>query len=157
MLETLKKDGQPIEDDWPYLPSLPKDLASYQPPTNVVVFRRDGAPQAPAVEDVIGHLNQQRPTVMLMMLSDAFYLPDVFGVVRAPAGEAPDPHRRHAVVAVGHGAVDGVRALLIRNSWGPDWGIRGHAWLLESFIAARLTRIALLTEEIDVPSQDLAA
>lgn len=157
MLETLKEDGQPVEGDWPYLASLPNDLAAYQPPGNVVVFHRDGEPQAPVVEQIIGHLEAKSPAVMLMMLSDAFYTPDALGVVRAAAGEGPDPLRRHAVVGVGHGTVDGVRSILVRNSWGLDWGVGGHAWLTGTFITPRLTRIALLTEEIHVPSQDLAA
>jgi Papain family cysteine protease len=157
ILEALKEDGQPVENDWPYLATLPSDLAVYQPPGNVVVFRRDGEPQPPTLDQIIEHLNAKNPTVMLMMLSDAFYAPDVLGVVPVTPGEGPDLMRRHAVVAVGHGTVDGVRAVLVRNSWGPEWGIEGHAWLTEAFIAPRLTRIALLTEEIHVPSQDLAA
>jgi hypothetical protein len=157
MLETLKEDGQPVEDDWPYLPRLPKDLSTYQPPSNVAVFRRDGEPQAPAVEHVIEHLNAKNPTVMLMMLSDSFYLPDALGVVRGLTGEGPDPQRRHAVVAVGYGTVNAVRAILVRNSWGLAWGVEGHAWLTDNFIAPRLTRIGLLTEEIHVPSQNIAA
>jgi hypothetical protein len=84
-------------------------------------------------------------------------MPDEFGVVRAAAGEGPDPMRRHAVIAVGHGMVDGARAVLIRNSWGAAWGVEGHAWLPELFIEPRLTRLALLTEEVYVPAQDLAA
>jgi Papain family cysteine protease len=157
ILEALKEDGQPVENDWPYLVSLPSNLAAYQPPSNVVVFRRDGEPQPPAFEQIIEQLHAKNPVVMLMMLSDAFYMPSSLGVVPLIPGEGPDPMRRHAVVAVGHGTVDGVRAILVRNSWGSEWGLEGHAWLMEDFIAPRLTRIALLTEEIHVPSQNLAA
>ena len=92
-----------------------------------------------------------------MMISDAFYTPDTQGLVLAPPSEAPDPCRRHALVAVGYGDVDGVRAVLVRNSWGADWGLGGHAWLPEPFLVPRLTRVALLTEEINVPAQNLAA
>jgi Papain family cysteine protease len=157
ILAALKEDGQPLEGDWPYLVWLPNDIAAYQPPDNVLVFRRDGEPRPAAVDEIIGHLDAGTSTVLLMMLSDAFYMPDALGVVRAVAGDGPDPMRRHAAVAVGHGIVDGTRAILIRNSWGIDWGTEGHAWLPETFIAPRLTRVALLTEEVHVPAQDLAA
>jgi hypothetical protein len=117
MLATLKEEGQPLEDDWPYLASLPSDLDAYGPPANVVVFRRDGESRPVDVDEIIGLLDTGSPAVMLMMLSDAFYMPDAFGVVRAAVAEGPDPTRRHAVIAVGHGMVDGARAVLIRNSW----------------------------------------
>jgi len=157
MLATLKDDGQPTEADWPYLDALPADLRHYGPPADVAVFRRRGEHCLDGLDAVIAHLDEGRPAVLLMMISDAFYTPNIEGVVSAPAGEGPDPERRHAVVAVAHGWVGPERAVLIRNSWGPDWGLDGHAWLPATFIIPRLTRVALLTEEVHVPAKDLAA
>src|SRR6266478_7201916 len=154
MLVTLKEEGQPLEDHWPYLVALPSDLDAYGPPSNVVVFRRDGESRPVGVDEIIGLLGRGIPTVILMTLSDAFYMPDALGVVRAASTEGPDPARRHAVIAVGYSMVDGARAVLIRNSWGAGWGLDGHAWLPEPFIAPRLTRLAILTEEINVPAQN---
>jgi hypothetical protein len=155
MLVALKEDGQPLEDDWPYLANLPSDLDTYRPPEKMVVFRRNGRSRPVDIDEIIAHLDDGNPTIMLMMLSDAFYMPDALGVVRATAGERPDPTRRHAVVAVGHGTADGARVVLVRNSWGADWGISGYAWLPENFITPRLMRLAVLTEEVHVPAQDL--
>jgi len=39
----------------------------------------------------------------------------------------------HAVAIVGYDDERG--AMLIRNSWGPGWGYRGHAWLGYSALA----------------------
>jgi hypothetical protein len=75
MLATLKEEGQPLEDDWRYLASLPSDLDAYGPPANVVVFRRDGESRPVDVDEIIGLLDTGSPAVMLMMLSDAFYMP----------------------------------------------------------------------------------
>ena len=157
MLAALEGDGQPVEADWPYLESLPAKLDDYGPPSGVTVFRRAGEPRVNTVDEIIAQLNNGKPTLVLMTLSDAFYLPNSEGVVIAPPGEGPDPRRRHAVVAVGHGVIAGERAILVRNSWGADWGLAGHAWLAETYFAPRLTRVALLTEEVRVSGTHLAA
>jgi hypothetical protein len=157
MLAALKGDGQPVEADWPYLNALPSDLDTYGPPADLKVFRRNGEPRPGGVDEIVLQLDAKRPVLTLLMLSDAFYMPDRDGVVATTPGEGPDPQRRHAVVAVGHGTRAGERVILVRNSWGLGWGLAGHAWLTESFITPRLTRVALLTEEIHVPAQTLAA
>ncbi len=93
----------------------------------------------------------------LTMLSRSFFQPRGDGVVDPANDELPEPAQRHAVVAVGHGTVDGTPAILIRNSWGPGWGLEGHAWLTERFLAPRLFATANLTEEVDVSSHTAAA
>ena len=157
MLATLKADGQPAEADWPYLDALPYDLSHYSPPSNATVFRRDGEARPDGLNEIIDQVEVGRPVLLLLMISDAFYLPSAAGVVVAPTGEGPDAERRHAMVAVGHGRIGTERAILVRNSWGAGWGVDGHAWLPETFIIPRLTRVALLTEEVHVPAKDLAA
>jgi len=42
----------------------------------------------------------------------------------------------HAVVAVGYD--DAGRALLVRNSWGQDWGIGGHFWMPYQYVEDEL-------------------
>jgi hypothetical protein len=157
MLTALSEDGQPVETAWPYLDALPSDLGTYSPPQGVAVFRRRGETRPPTLDVIVDHLLSGGASLVSMTISDAFYAPDADGVVRAPAGEKPDPARRHAFVAVGCGRVDGGRAILIRNSWGSLWGIAGHGWLPESYLTPRLTRVALLTEDIDVPTQNISA
>lgn len=158
MLATLREEGQPEETGWAYLPATPTDPVLWSPPAEVGPrFGRAGAPHGLAVDAIIGEIDAKRPVILLMMLSRSFYMPTPEGVIQPASGEAPEPARRHAVVAVGHGTIEGERAILVRNSWGPNWGIAGYGWLTEGFVMPRLFAAALLTEDVDVSARSLAA
>lgn len=158
MLDTLRQEGQPKEGGWPYLAVAPADAASWVPPAEVgPLFGRDGEKSNPSLDQIILKLDQRRPVIILLMLSRAFYNPTAQAVVDPAAGEAPEPARRHAVVAAGHGTVDGQRAILIRNSWGLKWGEAGHGWLTEQFLGPRIFAAATLMEEVDVSAHPAPA
>ncbi|BCS41875.1 hypothetical protein Pta6605_02060 [Pseudomonas amygdali pv. tabaci] len=44
----------------------------------------------------------------------------------------------HAVVAIGVVYEDGNSApwFYVRNSWGPNWGVNGHAWISGTYVSA---------------------
>jgi len=157
-LETLREDGQPEENGWPYLSVTPTDFASWAPPTEVgALFGRNGTRTNASFDEVIGELNQGRPLIILLTLSRSFYGPSPQAVVDPGPGEAPEPERRHAVVALGHGAIEKHRAILIRNSWGPSWGNDGYGWLTERFLNPRLFAAAALMEEVNVSPSSATA
>lgn len=158
MLAALRSEGQPAEAGWPYLVATPSDAATWAPPAEVGPrFGRAGATHSPSFSAVVAELNADRLMILLLMLSPTFYTPTSDAVIRPAPGETPEPARRHAVVAVGHGTVGGERAILARNSWGPSWGAAGHGWLTEAFVAPRLFAAALLTEDVDVSARPVAA
>lgn len=152
MLDAVHLDGQPEENRWPYLAITP-DEAAWTPPDDVgPLFYRLGEKLNPSCEHITRVLDQRRPVIILMMLSRAFYNPNAYAVVHPARGEAPEPARRHAVIGVGYGTVDGERAILVRNSWGLKWSQAGYAWLTESFVGPRLFAAALLLKEANVPT-----
>lgn len=158
MLDALREDGQPQEMGWPYLLATPTDPASWTPPASVgTLFGRDGEKTVASVDDVIRELDTGRPVIILLMLSAAFYQPGPGGVVHSGPGESPEPQRRHAVIAVGHGKANAHRVILVRNSWGDRWGDRGYGWLTEPFLEPRLFAAAKLTEDVDVFAGSVAA
>ncbi len=158
MLEALREDGQPEEGGWPYLATPPADAVSWRPPAEVgALFGRNGEKVVHGLDRVIGELDQGRPVILLLTLSRAFYARHPQGVVDPAAGETPEPQRRHAVIAVGHGTVDGQRSILVRNSWGPTWGDAGYGWLTQRFLTPRIFAAALLLEEVDVFARSAAA
>lgn len=146
VLESMEHDGQPQESGWPYIATLPSDLSLWSPPAAVgTLFKRSGFARPPTVSEVISALNAGRPTIVLLMLSKAFYRVNAAGIIDAGSEEAPDPARRHAVIAVGHGQIGPHVAILVRNSWGVKWGDGGYAWLTERYLAPRIFNTALLT------------
>jgi hypothetical protein len=158
MLEVLRTDGQPVESGWPYLPKTPSDPGTWTPPTDVgPLFGRNGAATTHSLDHIIQELDQGRPKIILTMLSRSFYQPTAEGVVDPAIGEQPEPARRHALVAVGHGIVDKQRAILARNSWGSGWGVAGYGWLTESFLDPRLYAAANLLEDVDVSARSATA
>ena len=147
MLKVLGVDGQPHETGWPYIAKPILDPAVWKPPLGVLpLFRRYGNGIIATLDEIKRQLDAGVPVLITMQLSDAFYLPDKEGIVDSV--EKPDPKRKHAVVAVGHGVRASDSMILIRNSWGPDWGSAGYAWLTESYLTLRLLQAAILTKEL---------
>ncbi len=158
MLNALRLDGQPAESGWPYLDFVPANLAHWIPPSDVGPrFGRNGAANCCIIPSILAALDSGTPVLLLTMLSKSFYAPSNAGIVDPTDGENPDPALRHAVVAVGHGTTSDQTAILVRNSWGAEWGEGGHAWLTEKFLSPRLFATAILTEDIDVSSRAAAA
>jgi Papain family cysteine protease len=157
-LEALREDGQPEEAAWPYLGKLPVDVTTWVPPANIdEMFTRDGLTISATVDAAIRELSGGRPVILLLQLSASFFRPDTNGVVDPAHGEVPEPARRHAVTAVGHGTIGGQRSILVRNSWGDRWAAGGYAWLTEAFLGPRLYAAAKLTEEVNVLGSSIAA
>jgi len=148
MLAALEIEGQPLEPAWPYTPTPTLDAATWIPPAGVQpLFHRLSELCGAKTTSVIERLNAGRPVLMAMRLSDAFYFGlDAEGVISS--AESPDPRRRHAVVAVGHGRRGATDLVLVRNSWGAGWGLSGHAWLDVAYLAPRLYAAAVLTKEL---------
>ena len=146
MLATLREDGQPIEAVWPYIASTFSDLNTYvPPPTSDPLYHRNSITVNPTTDQIIMQLTQDRPVLFTMSISRSFFFAPADGIV---TGKDPlEPHRVHALIAVGHGHVGTDRFVLTRNSWGEGWALDGHAWLGVDYMQPRLLAAATLTEE----------
>lgn len=69
-----------------------------------------------------------KPVVIGLVVHESFYSAQVRRTGRIPLPAAGDrPIDGHAMLAVGYD--DSQQVLVIRNSWGPDWGDRGYCYL----------------------------
>lgn len=130
----LSGHGQPKLSLWPYDSSLgagteepPEGLQ--QPPWGRSVLKdlpleHDGVESG--LED---HLERSRPVILIVEVTDGFTDPGEDGIVALPGiGTAPGGY--HAVTCVGAAThPTRGRLLLIKNSWGADWGLGGYCWL----------------------------
>lgn len=139
--EALAQDGQPVEAAWPYsmdqvTPWAPPSILEPLLKTTMVAGKTGFA-------NLVAALNHNVPVILGLIITDAFFRPDALGIV---PDLTPDIERGgHAVLAVGYGlAPSGQEAVLIRNSWGPGWGLDGYAWLSRSYLDRQLHETATL-------------
>ena len=135
--DALESDGQPEETVWPYTLRAPSSSVWAAPSevgTQVHTAKILFADRTLA--DIIGLLQSGKPVILGIGLTRGFYTPDSEGRVLPEVGAVETG--KHAVLAVGSGEDSTGRYVLVRNSWGKEWGKDGHAWLHEDYIRERL-------------------
>jgi len=128
-MKSIAKLGVCTEDTWPY--DIPKFT---QKPTGKA-YTEARKHQALVYRRVLGQLHQMQgclaqgyPFVFGFSVYESFMSPEV-----ATTGEVPLPPRGeqliggHAVLAVGYD--DSKQAFIVRNSWGPKWGVKGYCYM----------------------------
>jgi papain like protease len=132
MRHAIEQDGQPSETICPYGVSCDDH---WSPPIGMgPVWKRASKLISETPSSVLlGELIAQRPSVLTLSITEAFYAPDPQTFEVDPTASPVVGY--HAVVVVG--AREGGTAFLVRNSWGGAWGLEGHAWLVQSYVDAR--------------------
>lgn len=131
----LMKNGQPLEVEWPYLEELPQPRSDWTPPEIVGSLWYGNLNIVDLGIDELTELVEAGHRVLLAIkLSQCFFNPDGFEVVCVTDGDQVTPHT-HAVlvVAIGEHSKFG-KCLLLRNSWGGNWGLDGHIWATMEYI-----------------------
>lgn len=137
----LRFDGQPSEAGWPYAANQPTPWAP--PPIDGAIYRAAMSVTQCSVTDIVTFLDQGSPVVLGLVITDAFRMPGALGLVPDITNDIE--RGGHAVLAVGYGRNSASDLmLLVRNSWGPNWGQDGHAWLSRNYVTKHLYETAVL-------------
>lgn len=138
--KVLAKHGAPPEDPhWPYH----VESFATRPPKHCWTVGKKW--QALAYQRVAGDLRSVKtclaegwPVVFGFTVYPGLETEETAQTGRVPMPNmwAEEPLGGHAVLAMGYD--DAGRALLVRNSWGAEWGIGGHFWLPYDYVEAGL-------------------
>jgi hypothetical protein len=140
--KALKDEGQPAEAHCPSHVGDP--AAGWKPPSGLQVFRRVSEPMSADAAEVERAIRAGGVPVLGISLPEPFFVPlDPWVIVSGGAIRG-----LHAVAGVGVGHHRGSRVILIRNSWGTEWGAGGYAWLDDTFVAHHLREVLLVTHEV---------
>lgn len=144
-IKAVAKRGVCPESLWPYSED-PKVVRSKPPKEafeeaanhRIVEYHRIPIEShAPAI--FLRHLKRcladGRPFAFGFMLYESLESSEVkrTGIMPFPKPKREQLKGGHAVLAVGYD--DHRKAVLVRNSWGPKWGIRGYFWMPYRFIS----------------------
>ncbi|WP_254173295.1 C1 family peptidase [Planktothrix pseudagardhii] len=150
--------GIPPEEYWPYEPSKideePSGFCySYAQNYQTIQYFRLDTPGLPA-SDLLAQIKMTLVAGIPSMFGLTIYS-SIYEEFNYKRGYIPIPNKKdhveggHAVVAVGYDdhkivpnsvdAPNSVGALLIRNSWGTNWGEQGYGWLPYDYILKGLT------------------
>jgi C1A family cysteine protease len=138
VIQILKENGQIIEELMPYDENRTELISP--PLKQTEVFKTISSEQACATDSVILALDNNKIVLLGLSLTPSFFYPRFPYVLNDEIGE----RGLHAVTAVGYGLYQNKNVILIRNSWGENWGEGGYAWLTAECINNRtLTSIQL--------------
>lgn len=130
-IKVLAKMGMPLESDWEYNQSR----FTVKPPLEVEEsakkYRIAEYHRVDTIDDLFSALADGHNVVVGVMLWESFYRTSSDGNVPLYDPANGDmPLGGHAMLACGYRTVeDGKREVLMRNSWGEDWGDKGYCWM----------------------------
>lgn len=143
LAKVLADQGQPEAFAWPYLAEQPNTVDWRSPSIDSEFFFGHTTLIRPTFSVIQDEINKGRPIVLGMKIRDSLLayvaehglLTDCGGIVRG----------MHAVLVVGAN-VGTLETLLIRNSWGVEWGDNGHAIIGRGYFEANVCIAATVTK-----------
>jgi C1A family cysteine protease len=142
-IKSVVKQGVPPESEWPYSENLsvviskPNSQAYTDALQHTVIsYHRISARTSPAFLNLMkACLADGYPFAFGFTVYSAFEGAEVAktGILKMPNKQKESIVGGHAVLAVGYD--DKKKAILVRNSWGTGWGLKGYFWMPYAYIS----------------------
>lgn len=138
--DALQTDGQPTLANWPFNTAIIHEADQIPLTAQASIWHQANLSSVPVANDGIedgieDHLTIGRAVALIVEVTTEFEQATPNDTIEVPPLTAPQGSY-HAVLVVGARTHEGVRALLIRNSWGPGWGAGGYGWLPLDYLIA---------------------
>ena len=134
--DALRTDGQPRLSDWPFNTAIIHEADQIPLAAQASIWHQADLSSVPVANDGIEDLLAIGLVVALIIeVTTEFEQATSNGTIEVPPLTAPQGSY-HAVLVVGARTRERVRALLVRNSWGPGWGAGGYGWLPLDYLIA---------------------
>jgi C1A family cysteine protease len=147
-MKVLQQIGTTPEEVWPYvianfaLEPVPLAMAS------ATQYRVGGIKSLDGLKEIKAEIDKQNPVVFAMTVYESFARP-VNGVIPVPDTSSEKILGGHALECVGYD--DGKDVLIMKNSWGPDWGDKGYFYLPYKIFQLGIVRDAWTASTINSP------
>ncbi|MEW4154043.1 C1 family peptidase [Bacillus thuringiensis] len=135
-MKVLQQIGTCPEVEYPYNIAHFRDTPTPRQVTDAAAYRMIS--QYYRVNNVLTlktAIAEGLPVVVGFLVYESFESEDVAqtGIVPIPNTNQESLLGGHAVLAVGYIQIEGENYIIIRNSWGTDWGDEGYCYMPESF------------------------
>ncbi|MFN8672633.1 MAG: C1 family peptidase [Candidatus Sericytochromatia bacterium] len=155
-VKLLKEQGVVEESNWPYIESKFKDIPPEFLYPRAKKYKVSKVTQLKNLNQIKKSLDAQNPVVLGVLIFDNFFKVKKDGLVKMPTPEQlenPDKLDSngetisgwHAITCIGYNDIK--KVLIMKNSWGTDWGDNGYFYLPYTYIRPDLTMDAWSIEE----------
>lgn len=137
-MQILKDAGICAEKKWPYTPyhtGQPEESADSEAQQHAIgsFVRLDAKDHKATLMNIKHHLNHHGPLVLGIWVFEGWLKPSAMNTGMVPHPKRPE--RRlggHAVCIVGYD--DQEQRFCFKNSWGAEWGDKGHGYLSYDYL-----------------------
>lgn len=136
-MKILQKIGCAPEADYPYDTANFRNAPSSQATEDAKAYRITEYHRIKDIHALKASLAEGYPAPIGIRVYGSFESQEVAntGIVPVPNPQLEQCLGGHAVCAVGYKTINNAPHVIVRNSWGPQWGDKGYFYLPETFFA----------------------